>query len=104
CAMAHWGAAMTYFHQLWDPPVPPATTAIAQKEIQRAQQIETSSERERQFIHAIGLVYQGDVPYRTRASNYERAMSELASANKTDVEAQVFYALALLANASPADK
>src|SRR6516165_6518769 len=21
CAMAHWGIAMTYFHQLWEPPV-----------------------------------------------------------------------------------
>jgi tetratricopeptide (TPR) repeat protein len=105
CAMAHWGAAMTYFHQLWDPPVPPETTAIAQKEIQRARQVGTGSERERQFIHALGLIYQDDsVPYRTRASNYERAMSDLASEKKNDVEAQVFYALALLANASPTDK
>jgi hypothetical protein len=31
-------------------------------------------------------------------------MSDLASENRKDVEAQVFYALALLANASPADK
>jgi len=105
CAMAHWGTAMTYFHQLWDPPMPPETTAIAQKEIQGAQQIGTSSERERQFIHALGLIYQNDsVPYRTRASNYERALSDLASKNRNDVEAQVFYALALLANASPVDK
>src|SRR5579862_9795076 len=22
CAMAHWGVAMTYFHQLWSPPGP----------------------------------------------------------------------------------
>jgi len=105
CAMAHWGAAMTYFHQLWDPPVPPETTAIAQKEIQRAQRIGTSSKRERQFIHALSLIYQDNaLPYRARAFNYEHAMSDLASANKTDVEAQVFYALALLANASPVDK
>ena len=31
-------------------------------------------------------------------------MNDLASGNRKDVEAQVFYALALLANASPADK
>jgi hypothetical protein len=36
--------------------------------------------------------------------NYEHAMSNLASGNGRDTEAQVFYALALLANASPADK
>jgi hypothetical protein len=106
CAMAHWGVAMSYFHQLWEPSIPPAAISIAQKEIQRAQEIGTDSERERQFIASLALIYQDadSVPYRTRASNYERAMCELAAANRKDVEAQVFYALALLANASPADK
>jgi hypothetical protein len=106
CAMAHWGAAMTYFHQLWEPPILPATISLAQKEILRAQQIGTSSERERQYIHALGMIYQdaASVPYKTRALNYEHAMSELAAGNRKDVEAQVLYALALLANASPADK
>ena len=106
CAMAHWGMAMAYFHQLWDPPIVLATMSIAQKEIQRAQQIGAGSERERQFINALGLIYQdaATVPYRTRALNYEHAMSNLASENRKDVEAQVFYALALLANVSPADK
>lgn len=106
CAMAHWGMAMTYFHQLWDPPILPATMPIAQKEIQRAQQIGAGSERERRFIHALGLIYQdaATVPYHTRALNYEHAMKDLALENSKDVEAKVFYALALLANASPADK
>jgi tetratricopeptide (TPR) repeat protein len=106
CAMAHWGMAMAYFHQLWEPPISPAAISIAQKEIQLAQQIETASECERQFINALALVYQdaATVPYRTRVLNYEHAMRELASANKKDTEAQVFYALALLANASPADE
>jgi hypothetical protein len=106
CAMAHWGMAMAYFHQLWEPPISPAAISIAQKEIQRAQEIGTASECERQFINALALVYQdaATVPYRTRVLNYEHAMRELASENKKDTEAQVFYALALLANASPADK
>ncbi len=106
CAMAHWGIAMTYYHQLWEPPIAPAKIAIAQKEIQHAQQLGAGSERERQFINAASLIYQDadTVPYRTRAANYEHAMSDLASGNSKDVEAQVFYALALLANASPADK
>jgi hypothetical protein len=97
---------MTYFHQLWDPPIAPAAIPIAQKEIQRAQQIGTASARERQFINALALLYRkaATVPYRTRALNYEHAMSDLASENRKDIEAQVFYALALLANASPADK
>jgi len=106
CAMAHWGIAMAYFHQLWDPPIPPATIPIAQQEIQRALQIGTSSERERQFINALGLIYQdaATVPYPTRLLNYELAMSSLAAKDRKDTEAQVFYALALLANASPTDR
>ncbi|HEX4427265.1 MAG TPA: hypothetical protein VH079_17830 [Terriglobales bacterium] len=105
CAMAHWGIAITHFHQLWDPPLRPDTAAAFQ-EIQSAQQIGGGSERERQFIHALSLVYKdaATIPYRTRAANYERAMGELAAQNPKDVEAQVFYALALLANMSPVDK
>ena len=53
CAMAHWGIAMSYFHQLWDPPIVPATVAMGQKEVQQAQQIESGSDRERQFIKAL---------------------------------------------------
>ena len=106
CAMAHWGVAMTLYHQLWDPPLVPATLSSGQEEIRRAQQIGSASELERQFIAALALVYQdaATVPYRTRALQYEQAMGALASQHKEDVEAQVFYALALLANASPADK
>ena len=106
CAMAHWGVAMTYFHQLWDPPIEPSTTSTAQKEIRRARQIGAGSERERQFIRALSSLYQDApaVPYSTRVSNYEHAMGNLAAGNRKDVEAQLFYALALLANASPLDK
>ena len=106
CAMAHWGAAMAYFRQLWEPPILPETISIAQKEIQQAQQIGSSSEPERQFIHALSLVYRdaASVPYPARALNYEHAMAELAAENRKHVEAQVFYALALLANQSPTDK
>src|SRR5882724_2470125 len=104
--MAHWGMAMADFHQLWDPPIVPATISIAQKKIHGAQQIGAGSEREREFINALGLIYQdaATLPYRMRALNYEHAMRDLASKNSKDVEAQVFYALALLANASPDDK
>ena len=104
--MAHWGIAMTFFHQLWDPPLSPSTIPIAQREIQLAQQAKASTERERKFIEALSLIYQDadTVAYRTRALNYERAMKDLAAEYRKDVEAQVFYALALLANASPTDK
>lgn len=106
CAMAHWGIAMTYFHQLWDPPLSLTTISTAQREIHLAQQAKASTERERKFINALSFIYQDadSVAYRTRVLNYERAMKDLAAEDRKDAEAQVFYALALLANASPTDK
>ncbi len=104
CAMAHWGSAMTHFHQLWDLPPSAADTAAAEREIGEAAKLE-ASERERGFIHALSLVFKDEdtVAYRTRAENFEVAMHELAVANDKDVETQVFYALALISNASPSD-
>ncbi len=105
CAIAHWGIAMTHFHQLWDLPPSPSDTSAAQQEIRKATMPEKSSNRERGFINALSMVFNdASVPYRTRALNYETAMHDLAAANPKDVEAQVFYALALISNASPSDK
>ena len=106
CAIAHWGIAMTHYHQLWEPPLPAAGIAVAQKEIAQAAMLPEASERERGFVHALSLVFEdvSTVPYSTRASNYETAMRSLAAANPSDVETQVFYALALISTASPSDK
>jgi len=105
CAIAHWGRAMTHYHQLWDLPPSIADTAAARQEIRQAAVLE-ASERERGFIQALNLVFSEDTsaPYSTRALNYEATMQRLAMANPNDVEAQVFYALALISNASPSDK
>ena len=107
CAIAHWGVAMTYFHQLWDPPICQDTIPQGREEIRRAQQIGGGTDRERGFIRALALFYDRDfgaVPYRERVSKYEDAIGELAAAYPNDTESQVFYALALLASASPFDK
>jgi tetratricopeptide (TPR) repeat protein len=106
CLIAHWGIAMTHFHQLWDLPPSPADTSIAQGEIRQAATLQAASERELGFVHALSLVFKdaATVPYSTRALNYEAAMHDLAMANPKDVETQVFYALALISNASPSDK
>ncbi len=106
CAIAHWGMAMTHYHQLWQPVLPPAGIAAAQQEIRRAALLEEASERERGFIDALSLVFNdaATIPYSTRALKYEFAMGQLAAANPKDVEVQVFYALALISNASPSDR
>ncbi len=106
CAIAHWGSAMTHFHQLWDLPPSPADTAAAQQQIAQADRLERVSDRERGFIHALQIVFQqgGTVPFSTRALQYEAAMHRLAQTYPNDPEVQTFYALALLSNASPLDR
>lgn len=107
CAMAHWGIAMTYFHELWDPPLPGPALPSGRREIHQAQAIGAASDRERRFIAALALLYGDDTSpasYPERVSKYEGAMAELAAAYPGDVESQAFYALALLAAASPFDK
>lgn len=106
CAIAHWGIAMTHFHELWDPPLAVSTIPIGQAEIRQAQALGGSSERERRFIDALACIFErtSTVPYAARALQHERAMCDLSAEDRKDVEAQVFCALALLSNASPLDK
>jgi hypothetical protein len=58
CAMAHWGMAMTYFHELWEPPLGPNGIADGQREIRVAQELGAATEREQKFINALSLIYQ----------------------------------------------
>jgi len=113
CAMAWWGAAMTHFHQLWQPPLPPGELATAQQQIALAQKLirdakaspaEGVAKRERQFIAAAAEILQNDAAYATRLNDYEQSMATIAVAYPADVEAQMFYALALIAGASPTDQ
>ena len=106
CAMAHWGIAMTYFHQLWEPPILPATVSLGIEEIERARTIGSSSEREQRLIDALASIYMNgsDLPFSMRASNYEIAVCDLTADDQRSVETQVFCALAMLGNASPMDK
>ena len=105
CAMARWGIAMTWFHPLWDM-LPATSVPAAAREIATAQQIGTADPREKAYIHAYSLLIQNadSTPFTARNQQYEKAMHDLAEQNPRDVEAQVFYALALLSNAPPTDK
>ncbi len=105
CAMAHWGAAMTYWHQLWAPPGAD-DLSNGQAEIDRAVQLNAPSERERQFIAATAAFYRNSdhSPHLVRAKAYEEGMHLAARSNPTDTEVQVFYALSLLATAAPEDQ
>ena len=106
CVMAHWGIAMSYYHQLWEPPLNAATYPKGSAELGQVTSARQRSERESGFITALGEVYSNadQQPLHERMLAYQRSMAEVAKANPHDTEAQVFYALALLSTAPPTDK
>lgn len=105
CAIAHWGIAMSLYHQLWEPPSGPDLREGTEQS-RKAMEIPAGSRRERQFIEALDAYYRDadkDAPG-VRAERYAHAMAEVARGNPDDPEAQTLYALALIATARPTDK
>ncbi|MBA8886677.1 tetratricopeptide (TPR) repeat protein [Dokdonella fugitiva] len=105
CAIAHWGVAMSLYHQLWDAPAP-ADLAKGLAELDQARRLGTGSPRERAFIEAATVYYTDyeHVAPATRAKAYEQAMGDVAARFPDDPEAQIFHALALVATAPPTDR
>ena len=105
CAMAHWGVAMSVFHQLWSPPGA-GDLRLGREEIGVAQRIGARTERERQLIDAAGSYFSDTEPshHPVRAKAYEQSMERVAQHFANDDEVQVFYALALIATAPPTDR
>src|ERR1700737_4925320 len=68
CAMAHWGVAMSLWHQLWDRPNA-ATIKRSMAELKKAQSLHPATDRERDYIRALRAFYQnkGDHDKRAKA-------------------------------------
>jgi len=105
CAIAHWGIAMSLYHQLWDTPAGDALHEGA-AQVKQAMALHAGTPRERAFIEALNTYYTDadNVAADVRAERYAQAMAKVAHDNPNDVEAQVFYALSLVATASPSDR
>src|SRR6266511_3273145 len=87
CAVPHWGVAMTYFHQLWEPPVAPQNIARGLAEIEQAKKL-SSSDRERGFIEALSLIYTNadSLPYQERLNRYAQADRKSTRLNSSHVK------------------
>ena len=105
CGMGYWGIAMSSYHPVWSPPVP-AELRNGSAAVQQANVVGAQTQRERDYIAAIGAFYKDadKLDHRTRALAYEKAMEQLHLRYPNDDEAAVFYALALLGTALPTDK
>jgi tetratricopeptide (TPR) repeat protein len=103
CAMAHWGIAMSAFHQIWDRP-DAGTMAKGWSEMQAAQSPPAKTAREREYIAALSVFFRpGTEDFQARIEAYAAAMGTLYAHYPADVDAGAFYALALLAAEPPND-
>ncbi len=103
CAMAHWGIAMSMFHQIWDRPDEQAA-ARGWSEMQEARSSAAKTAREREYIVALGGFFQPDRrDYQSRIESYAAAMAKLYRDHPRDIDAGAFYALSLLAAQAPDD-
>src|SRR5215813_10772850 len=97
CAIAYWGIAIS---QRPNPLVGPFDAAMLKRgldAVEKGKAIGAKTQRERDWLAAIEHFYKDydKVDQDTRAKNYEKAMEALAKKYPDDVEAKIFYALAL---------
>jgi tetratricopeptide (TPR) repeat protein len=97
CAIAYWGIAIS---QRPNPLVPPFSAEILKRgldAIEKGEAVGAKTQRERDWLAALKEFYKDHeaVDQDTRSKNYEKAMEALVKKYPDDVEAKIFYALAL---------
>src|SRR5262249_15379551 len=99
CAMAHWGIAMSLWHQLWDHP-DAGTLAEGLSAVRKGKALMANTQRESDYLWAISQFYQKSttIDFEGRASAYAKAMARIYAKYPADHEAAAFYALSLLAS------
>ena len=111
CAMAHWGIAMSLWHQLWDWPKDD-TLARGSAELKTAKKLKARTERERDYIAAAQAFYthngkagngKAEDDHEVRARAYSEAMEKVYTRYSDDHEAAAFYGLSLLASEPEGD-
>jgi hypothetical protein len=100
CAMAHWGIAMSLWHQLWNEP-DEKVIARGRDEVNAARKMEEKvTPREKAYIAAVAAFYSDSekLDHDARAKAYSDAMKKVYESYSDDHEAATFYALSLLAS------
>ena len=95
CAIAYWGAAMTYNHPLWSPPTRTDVKA-ALAILDRAKNARTQSDREARYLAAVVTLFGDGDPTKKDARDvaYRDAMKAIL-ASYPDDETKLFTSLAI---------
>ncbi len=105
CAMAYWGIALT----LMDNPhaaIPRPNLAPGLAAITKAREIGAATERERDYIDALMVMYTDydNTPHAQRMRSWRDAQAKVAAKYPDDAEAQIAYAITLNTSADLNDK
>src|SRR6478609_1520588 len=105
CGMAYWGVALTLLNNP-HAAIPAANLAPGLAAILKAKAVGAKTERERDYIDALMLMYSDNdkLTHTQRIRAFLGAMEKLAAKYPNDDEAQIAYAITLNTSASPADK
>ncbi len=95
CPMAYWGVAMSIYHAAWFPPTKEDLMKGAQ--VLAIAKGLSMDEKQRDYINAIDAFYTGweNLDHRERARRFEQKMEQLYLNYPEDIEAAIFYSLAL---------
>jgi tetratricopeptide (TPR) repeat protein len=106
CGMASWGTAIMAMGNPFAWPANPKAMQAAAGAAADAQRVSAKTERERDYIAALGVYFKDweTVQHRLRAVAFRDAMEAVAARYPHDDEAQILYALVLDATADPTDK
>jgi hypothetical protein len=107
CAIAWWGVALAS----WGNPFAagqktPAQIRRGQDAVDRARRAGARTQREREYVAAVAELYRAPEQrdQQARVVAYRDAMAAVASGHADDMEASIFYALALAQAVPPTDK
>ncbi len=105
CAIAYWGAAMTYVHPLWPDTITPDAQVTGQDLLNKAVDAKHASTRERAYVSALQAYYREDNKKEIdRLRAFESGWADVREQNPDDPEANLFYALAALSTSAMTDK
>jgi tetratricopeptide (TPR) repeat protein len=106
CAIAYWGIALTHWGNPFGGLRQPQIITNGKAAIDKGLATGSPTPREKAYIDAVAILFSSADPgtQRQRVLDYERAAGRVSVANKDDVEARIFWALAVAQAASPTDK
>jgi hypothetical protein len=107
CAIAHWGRALAFWGNPFAPGVKGGTPLQdGRAAAEAARTTGSPTPRERAYIDAVTELYRDADPatQRARVLAYALAMEHVSRDNPDDMEATIFYALAVNQTALPTDK